>query len=180
MAASVSCQGPVFNSAVTARESAHLVQSFLYVACKHKLLASATMPGILIIDDNANMRRLLRSFVETNTGFEICGEAENGAEGIERAKQLQPDLILLDLTLPGMLGTEVAAIAKRLLPQVKIVLFTMHADGVNQALAATFNIDVAIAKSDSILTLKDHLTRLLMPADVTARVVDLRKNTKIN
>ena len=51
------------------------------------------MAGILIVDDNANIRRLLRSFVETNMGFGVCGEAENGAEAIEKAKEFQPDLI---------------------------------------------------------------------------------------
>jgi DNA-binding NarL/FixJ family response regulator len=138
------------------------------------------MGGILIVDDNANMRRLLRSFVETNTGFEICGEAENGPDGIEKAKELQPDLILLDLTLPGMSGTDAAPILKRMLPQVKIILFTMHADGVNQTLASTFNIDVAMAKTDSILTLREHLVKLLTPVDSPTRPADMRKNTKIN
>ena len=95
------------------------------------------MAGILIVDDNANIRRLLRSFIETNTVFKICGEAENGPEGIEKAKELQPDLILLDMTMPGMHGTEAASIFKRVLPQVKIILFTLHTDGVNQALAST-------------------------------------------
>jgi len=47
--------------------------------------------------------------VETNTGF-VCGEAENGSEGIEKAKELQPDLILLNLTLPGISGVEAAPI----------------------------------------------------------------------
>jgi DNA-binding NarL/FixJ family response regulator len=138
------------------------------------------MPGILIVDDNANMRRLLRSFVETNTGFEICGEAENGPEGIEKAKDLQPDLILLDLTLPGMSGTDAAPILKRMLPQVKIILFTMHAEGVNQTLASTFDIDVAMAKSDSILMLKDHLIRLLTPIDSPGQPATSTKNTKVN
>ena len=95
------------------------------------------MAGILIVDDNANIRRLLRSFIETNTVFKICGEAENGPEGIEKAKELQPELILLDMTMPGMHGTEAASILKRVLPQVKIILFTLHTDGVNQALAST-------------------------------------------
>src|SRR5882762_1007979 len=79
------------------------------------------MGGILIVDDNANMRHLLRSFVETNTEFEVCGEAENGPDAIEKAKELHPDLILLDLTLPGMAGTEAVPILKRLLPQMKII-----------------------------------------------------------
>jgi two-component system chemotaxis response regulator CheY len=82
--------------------------------------------SILIVDDNENIRRLLRSFVETKTGFEVCGEAENGAEAIEKAKELQPDLILLDMPNPGVSGTEAAPILKRLLPEVTVILFTMH------------------------------------------------------
>lgn len=134
--------------------------------------------GILIVDDNANIRRLLRCFVETNTGFTVCGEAENGEEAIEQAKELQPDVIVLDLTLPGMSGAEAAPILKWLLPHVKIILFTIHADGVNKALTSTLDIDVAIAKSDHILTLKEHLTTLLTPAD--SPTSDLRKDKKIN
>jgi CheY-like chemotaxis protein len=141
----------------------------------------ATMSnGILIVDDNANIRRLLRSFVETNTGFKVCGEAENGAEAIEKAKELQPDLILLDLTLPGMTGTQAAPILRKLMPNVKIILFTMHADGVNKALASAFGIDLVLTKADSITTLREHLTALLMPVDAPTRAADLRKNTKLN
>ena len=138
------------------------------------------MAGILIVDDNANIRRLLRSFVETNTEFEVCGEAENGPEGIEKTKELQPDLILLDLTLPGMLGTEAAPILKQLLPQVKIILFTLHTDGVNQALASTFDIDAVISKTDAITTLREHLIALLTPVDSSTRATDIPTNTGIN
>lgn len=134
--------------------------------------------GILIVDDNANIRRLLRSFVESNTAFPICGEAENGAEAIEKAKNLQPELILLDLGLPGMSGTEAAPILKRLLPQVKIVLFTMHTEGINQALASRFEIDLVLTKSDSITSLKEHLNTLLKSSPTPA--TDLRKNIRIN
>jgi YesN/AraC family two-component response regulator len=114
------------------------------------------MPGILIVDDNATIRGLLRSFVETNTGFEVCGEAENGPDGIQKAKELQPDLVLLDMTMPGMLGTEAAPFLKRLQPQVKIILFTLHTDGVNQALASTFDIDIVLSKTDIIANLQEH------------------------
>jgi len=66
---------------------------------------------------------------------------------LQRAKELQPDLILLDTTMPGMHGTEAASILKQLLPEVKIILFTLHSDGVNQSLASTFDIDVVISKN---------------------------------
>ena len=122
------------------------------------------MAGILVVDDNSNMRRLLRSYIESNTQFKICGEAANGAEAIERAKELQPDVILLDLTLPGMSGTEAARELKLAMPNLKIILFTMHADGVNETLASMFSIDRVIAKSDTITKLGEHL-KALMPRD---------------
>src|ERR1700676_843428 len=118
--------------------------------------------GILVVDDNANIRHLLRVFVESN-GFKVGGEAENGADAVEKAKQLQPDLVLLDLTMPIMTGTEAATILKRMLPQVKIILFTMHADGTNKMPSAS-SVDVVIAKSDSIKKLGEHLKALLSPA----------------
>jgi len=72
---------------------------------------------------------------------------------------------LLDLTLPGMTGTEAATALKVELPHVKIILFTFHADGVNQSLASAFNIDRVIAKSESIRTLGEHLKALLTPVN---------------
>jgi CheY-like chemotaxis protein len=63
-------------------------------------------PSLLICDDNPNIRYLLRSYVETRTRFNVCGEAAHGREAIEKAKELQPDLILLDLSMPVMTGAE--------------------------------------------------------------------------
>ena len=80
------------------------------------------MAGILIIDDNANTRRLLRSFVQANTSFTICGEADNEAEGIEKAKELQPDLILLDSTLSAITGTEAASLFRKTLRAISPML----------------------------------------------------------
>jgi DNA-binding NarL/FixJ family response regulator len=73
------------------------------------------MAGILIVNDNANIRRLLRSFVERNTSFTICGEAENEAEGMEKAEELQPDLILFDSTLSAIDGIEAASLFRKTL-----------------------------------------------------------------
>jgi CheY-like chemotaxis protein len=120
--------------------------------------------GILVVDDNPNIRHLLRAYVESN-GFTVCGEAENGAEAIERAKELQPALILLDVTMPVMTGTQAAPILKQTIPSVKIILFTLHADG-NKGLAATAGVDVALSKADSIKKLGEHLKALLAPKTV--------------
>jgi DNA-binding NarL/FixJ family response regulator len=119
--------------------------------------------GILVVDDNASIRRLLVSFVESNTPFRVCGEAENGAEAIRKTKELQPDLVLLDLTMPGMSGTETATALRLLEPRPKIILFTLHADGVNKELASVFGIDVVLSKAEAINSLVRHIKALLLP-----------------
>ena len=119
--------------------------------------------GILIVDDNVRIRELLRMLVETNTPFKVCGEAENGAEAIKMAKELRPDLVLLDLTMPGMSGTETALLLQVAKPRPKIILFTMHADGLNHELGSIYGIDVVLSKADSIGTVAGHITRLLSP-----------------
>ena len=120
-------------------------------------------PTLLICDDNPNIRYLLRSFVETRTPFEVCGEAIHGVDAIEKAKQLQPDLILLDLSMPVMTGAEAAVILKRTVPRMKIILFSMHTDDVPKSTAETVGIDLTLSKSDGITKLADHLHALLTP-----------------
>src|SRR5689334_2064252 len=123
------------------------------------------MPGILICDDNPNIRYLLRVFIETKTPFEICGEAGHGTEAIEKARKLQPDLILLDLSMPVLGGAEAATILKAMLPRTKIILFSMHMDTVPRSLAAVVGVDLALSKSDGITKLGEHLNKLLAPID---------------
>jgi DNA-binding NarL/FixJ family response regulator len=121
------------------------------------------MGGILIVDDNPSIRYLLRVFVESKTTFTVCGEAGHGVEAIEKAKQLQPDLVLLDLSMPLLSGGEAASIIRRTLPQVKIILFSMRADGISKSLASALGVDLALSKSDSLLQLAEHINALLIP-----------------
>jgi DNA-binding NarL/FixJ family response regulator len=119
--------------------------------------------GILIVDDNPSIRYLLRVLVETKTPFQVCGEAGHGMDAVEQAKRLHPDLVLLDLSMPVMNGAEAAVILKRIMPQMKIILFTMHADNVGKALAAAVGIDLTLSKTDGLLKLDEHLKVLLSP-----------------
>src|SRR6267378_7917359 len=122
---------------------------------------NASTPTLLICDDNPNIRYLLRTFVESRTPYEVCGEAEHGVDAIEKAKKLQPDLILLDLSMPIMTGAEAAVILKRTVPQMKIILFSMHLDDVSKSLGTAIGVDLMLSKSDSIHKLADHLHALL-------------------
>ena len=125
------------------------------------------MPGILIADDNRSIRLLLRSFVETRTKFTVCGEAENGTDAIDKAQQLQPDLVLLDFSMPLLNGAEAAVVLKRIVPQTKIVLFTMHADNVGGMLMTAAGVDLVLSKAEGLVKLDEHLNALLMPTTDT-------------
>ena len=138
------------------------------------------MPGILIVDDNPSIRYLLRVCVESKTGFVVCGEAGHGLEAIEKARELHPDLIILDLSMPVMNGAEAAVILKRSMPQVKIILFTMHADNVGKALGAAVGIDLTLSKSDGLLKLDEHVKALLARAPLPAHGEDLRKTDAVS
>jgi DNA-binding NarL/FixJ family response regulator len=118
-------------------------------------------PTLVICDDNPNIRYLLRVYVESRTPFDVCGEAAHGREAIEKAKQLQPDLILLDLSMPVMTGAEAAVILKAAVPRMKIILFSMHTDNFSRSLGTAIGIDLTLSKSDGISKLADHLHALL-------------------
>ncbi|HSF59419.1 MAG TPA: response regulator transcription factor [Candidatus Binatia bacterium] len=96
------------------------------------------MPArILITDDHKLLREGLRCLLE-NRGFEVTGEAEDGRSAIRLAKQLEPDAVIIDISLPGLNGIEATRQIHQNSPQVKIVVLSMRADSraVLAALAA--------------------------------------------
>ncbi len=86
-------------------------------------------PRILIVDDSATIRCILRQTFESEPGWQVSGEAENGKEGIERAQELHPNLILLDLSMPIMNGLDAARALTRLMPEIPLVMFTSFKTG---------------------------------------------------
>jgi DNA-binding NarL/FixJ family response regulator len=84
------------------------------------------MARILIADDHAMMRKGLRTAIEPHPGWEVCGEATDGQEAFEQTKLLKPDLVILDVSMPILNGLEVAHRISMTMPEVKILLFTMH------------------------------------------------------
>ena len=131
------------------------------------------MSGILVVDDNPSIRYLLRVFVETQTSFKICGEAGHGSEAIQRAKELQPDLVLIDLSMPVLSGVEAASVIKNVMPNTKIILFSMHVSDVPKTLAETIGVDLTLSKMDGITKLGKHLKALLAPIDSAEQIPQL-------
>lgn len=95
-----------------------------------------TKKRILLADDHAILRSGLRFMLSSQEDMEIVGEASTGTETLKQSETLQPDLILLDLSMPGLGGLEVLPILRRLTPTSKILVLTMHDDKhyLNQAL----------------------------------------------
>lgn len=83
---------------------------------------------ILIIDDHAVVRSGLRSLLEDEAHIDIVGEAADGLEALAKIEELQPDILLLDLTMPQMSGFEVAKKVTEKYSAVKIIVFSMHND----------------------------------------------------
>ena len=93
---------------------------------------------ILIADDHAVVRRGLRSILQIETDFQIVGEASNGTEAVELARQLKPHVVIMDLIMPEKSGSEATAEILAELPETRILLLTTFgtADDVAKALEA--------------------------------------------
>src|SRR3989304_5765028 len=83
---------------------------------------------VLIVDDHAVLRAGLRTLLNLQPDMEVAGEAAEGLEALERVKRLEPDVVLMDITLPGMECLEVTKKLKKTHPNVKVLILTMHED----------------------------------------------------
>jgi CheY-like chemotaxis protein len=101
----------------------------------------------LVVEDNAAIRQMLVSAFLANGAFQGCAEAENGKEGVEVAKKIDPDIITLDLSMPVMNGMEAASQLRKLFPKTPIILFTLYGDGLSQSDAAKAGVTRVLSKS---------------------------------
>ena len=81
---------------------------------------------ILIADDHDVMRRGIRQLLETQPGWEVCGEAGNGREAVELVANLKPHVAIVDIGMPEMNGLEAARAIKKVSPRTEVLIFTMH------------------------------------------------------
>jgi len=115
---------------------------------------------IVVADDSSVARRSIRRSLE-QAGWTVCGEAANGREAIEKARRFRPQVVILDLSMPEMNGLKAARQLKETMPEIRLILFTMHGDVFrgNEAAAAGFSavfsktdpISAVIKKAESLL-----------------------------
>jgi DNA-binding NarL/FixJ family response regulator len=84
---------------------------------------------ILVADDHEAVRKGVCTILASRSDFEVCGEAANGEEAVEKAVSLKPDLVILDINMPVLGGFGAAKEIRRLLPEVAILFFSMHDSG---------------------------------------------------
>jgi two-component system chemotaxis response regulator CheY len=103
--------------------------------------------SVLIVDDNAFVRKALCEMFKREEGFDVCGDAENGREAIVKAQQLHPDLIVLDLSMPVMNGLDAARVLKRLMPAVTLIMYSAFGDRYVQHQARLIGVAALISKA---------------------------------
>jgi DNA-binding NarL/FixJ family response regulator len=117
--------------------------------------------GILIADDSPTVRRVVHSYL-ADQGFDVCGEAANGEDAVEKSRTLRPDLILLDLAMPGTNGIEAASVLKEMMPSVRIILFTMYSEAVGRTFPREeLAVDAVIDKAEGVSKLAQCVQGLL-------------------
>ena len=116
---------------------------------------------ILIADDNDAVRRLMCEAFTSDSDFEVCGEAHDGQDAIEKAQRLKPDLIILDFAMPVMNGFEAARALRDLMPSVPIIMFTLYDDEFMREKARLVGATEVVSKTDNISVLMQTARRLL-------------------
>jgi CheY-like chemotaxis protein len=103
---------------------------------------------IFIVDDSTVIRQFLRTHLQNTLKNSICSEAADGLDAVERVAELAPDLIVLDFCMPRMNGLEAAGIIHGMLPEVPIILYTLHTEIVPEMVAKAAGICAVVSKTD--------------------------------
>lgn len=118
---------------------------------------------ILLADDHEMVRRGLRSVLEAHAGWEVCGEARDGREAVDMATAMQPDIVILDITMPELNGLDAAKQIKEASPKSEILIMTMHSSErfVREVLAAgargyLVKSDAGRVLEEAVDTLRQH------------------------
>lgn len=100
---------------------------------------------VLIVDDSPMIHNLLKKILEKN-GFEVCGDAKNGKEGVDMYETLQPDLVFMDITMPVMEGIPAAKLIKEKNKEAKIIMLTAMGDDEIINEAKSIGVDIFLKK----------------------------------
>lgn len=118
--------------------------------------------SILVVDDDEYVRKAISSLLETRPNFKVCGEATNGEEAVQKAVQLSPSLIVMDLSMPVLDGFSATKIVRKALPDVLVLILSFH-NGGHMARASQ------LAAAHGFLSKSDAADDLLTAVDVVVQ-----------
>lgn len=119
---------------------------------------------VLIVDDNAFIRQALREIFEREGDFKVCGEADNGRDAIDAVTHLQPDLVVLDFSMPVMNGLDAAKVLKARTPMLPVILYSALTDKAVAMAARSLGITELVSKSEPVSALIRRARYLLYQA----------------
>jgi PAS domain S-box-containing protein len=136
---------------------------------------------ILIVDDHEVIRRGLRSLLSSRPEWEICGEASDGQAAVDKVCSLRPDLVLMDVTMPVMTGTEATRAIRSQQIETKVIIISQNEPEVTRRIAAEAGASACVAKSDlsrDLLSTIDKVTQ--RPASTPAAAEETKSHTDGN
>jgi two-component system, NarL family, nitrate/nitrite response regulator NarL len=116
---------------------------------------------ILVADDHEVMRLGIRNLLEAVPKWSVCAEASNGQEAIERAIACEPDIVIMDITMPVMNGLEAAKVISRSRPDIPVILFSLHLSDEMISSLDRAAIRGAVCKGDAARDLVEAVNRVL-------------------
>ena len=128
---------------------------------------------ILIVDDQEIVRTRIRSLLSSRPEWQICGEAINGLDAVEKANALRPAIVLMDISMPRMDGLQATRLIQKSLPETKIVIISQNDPAIAEVQAREVEAAAYVAKSDLALHLLSTVSRLL-GCDESAPPLNLR------
>ena len=115
---------------------------------------------VLVVDDNEVIRLIVRSALEMHTPF-VIHEAVDGLDALEKADTLNPDLVVMDLSMPRMSGLDATRTLKQTHPPTQVVLFTSHKGALSENDDHNAGVSAVVSKSEGIETLLQEVQHLL-------------------
>lgn len=122
---------------------------------------------VLIADDSIFIRKALCNIFDREEDFDVCGEAENGSEAVNKARILHPDLILLDLSMPVMNGLDATRALKRVMPEVPVIMFSLYSNSPTEKEARSAGASAIVSKFEHISVLLGKARGALEPRRIT-------------